>query len=81
MGKKIKLKQKNKKREVLHCPSCGLIMGTRLRKVQQYDSKSSIVAQGYYFQYFCKKCDDEFTGWTTTASDELSVSLNRMLNQ
>lgn len=59
----------------LNCPQCGNPMCIRIKNSEHCNSANNTVKKAKYYQYYCPKCDNEDSGWTTTESDELSLSL------
>lgn len=57
----------------LNCPICGKKMLIRVTKGQHVNSVSKAITNHNFYQYYCTKCNDEHSGWTTTQSDELSI--------
>lgn len=57
----------------LNCPVCGNSMGIRILSKEHVNSISKTVKKSKYYQYYCEKCGDGESGFTTTESDELSI--------
>lgn len=62
-------------KENIKCPICGNEMNIRMQNNEHVNSASKKVYKHKHYQYFCIKCDDDKTGWTTTESDTESIGL------
>lgn len=58
----------------LGCPKCGETMKTRTQTKEHANAFLKKVYKHTWHQYYCEKCDDNETGWTTTESDQLSIT-------
>lgn len=56
------------------CPICCDFMKTRIQNLEHVNSDNKKVFKHKYYQYYCEKCDNDKTGWTTTESDTLSLT-------
>jgi uncharacterized C2H2 Zn-finger protein len=60
--------------ENLKCPTCQRVMKIRTQFTDHVNSVNKKVSKQKHYQYYCTKCDDDKTGWTTTESDTLSFN-------
>ena len=60
----------------LSCPHCGKSMLTRIQNRIHHNKSTKRIEKMKWHQYYCPKCDDGDSGWTTEESDTESLKLN-----
>lgn len=59
----------------LKCPNCQKVMEVRVKSSEWLNKHTKVLKKQKYYQYYCEKCDDEETCWTSNESDEMSLNL------
>jgi hypothetical protein len=59
----------------ISCPQCGADCKVRIKHTDHINKHTKTLKKQKYYQYYCEKCDNDETGWTTTESDKLSLKI------